>query len=220
MRIGNASMSAQISGTEGYAEEARSLLQNWREIPFVELHRPILHLIPRGPARILDIGSGAGGDAAALAELGHAVVAVEPTDALRIPAMAMHTSSRIEWLDDSLPDLTILCARKETYDVVMLTAVWMHLDAQQRAQAMPRVASLMCKGGVLIMSLRHGPVPPGRRMFEVSAQETIDLAALHELQPILNLGTQSIQQANRRSGVSWTRLAFEKPGDPADRRGP
>ncbi|MFM0340850.1 methyltransferase domain-containing protein [Paraburkholderia fungorum] len=205
-------MSAQISGTEGYADEAAALLRNWREIPFAELHRSILHLIPRGPARILDIGSGAGGDAAALAESGHTVVAVEPTDALRVPAMAMHTSSRIEWLDDSLPDLTVLCARKGTYDVVMLTAVWMHLDAHQRARSMPRVASLMCEGGVLIMSLRHGPVPPGRRMFEVSAQETIDLAALYELRPVLNLGTPSIQEGNRRSGVNWTRLAFEKPG--------
>lgn len=48
-------------------------------------------------------------------------------------------------------------------------------------------------------------------MFEVSAQETIDLAALYELRPVLNLSTPSIQQANRLGGVSWTRLAFEKP---------
>lgn len=140
-------MSAQISGTEGYADEAEALSRKWREISFAEVHRPVLHLIPRGPARILDIGSGAGGDAAALAEMGHTVVAVEPTDALRIPATAMHGSSRIEWLDDSLPHLAVLCARKDTYHVVMLTAVWMHLDASQRARAMPKVVSLMCDGG-------------------------------------------------------------------------
>jgi hypothetical protein len=28
-------------------------------------------------------------------------------------------------------------------------------------------------GGIVIMSLRHGPIPTGRRMFEVSAEETI-----------------------------------------------
>ncbi|MGF6905295.1 hypothetical protein [Paraburkholderia sp. GAS348] len=96
--------------------------------------------------------------------------------------------------------------------MVMLTAVWMHLDAQQRARAMPRVAALVREAGVAIMSLRHGPVPLGRRMFEVSARETIDLAALHGLRLVLNLSVASIQQANRLSGVRWTRLAFEKPG--------
>ena len=34
------------------------------------------------------------------------------------------------------------------------------------------------------MSLRHGPVPPGRRMFDVSAQETADLASMHGLAEI------------------------------------
>ncbi len=35
--------------------------------------------------------------------------------------------------------------------------------------------------GQILMSLRHGPVPPGRRMFDVSADETIALAAGHGL---------------------------------------
>jgi len=112
--------------------------------------------------------------AASFAELGHSVVAVEPTDELRIPAMARHPSSSIEWLDDALPDLNSLLARAETFDLVMLSAVWMHLDASQRRHAMPRVASLIRTGGMMIMSLRHGPVPQGRRMFEVSADETIE----------------------------------------------
>jgi hypothetical protein len=43
----------------------------------------------------------------------------------------------IEWVDDSLPDLATVRARGEEFEVVMLTAVWMHLDALQRRQAMP-----------------------------------------------------------------------------------
>jgi hypothetical protein len=35
--------------------------------------------------------------------MGHAVVAVEPTAALRGRAAALHPSSRIEWLEDGLP---------------------------------------------------------------------------------------------------------------------
>jgi SAM-dependent methyltransferase len=202
-RAGNV---ARVSGTEGYAEAAGALLN--QRLSFIDVHGPILHLIPAAPCRVLDIGSGAGGDAASFAELGHSVVAVEPTDELRIPAMARHPSSSIEWLNDGLPDLNSLLARAETFDLVMLSAVWMHLDASQRRQAMPRVASLMRTGGMMIMSLRHGPVPRGRRMFEVSADETIQLAREQGLEAVLNLRTDSVQEVNRRAGVTWTRLAF------------
>src|SRR6266851_5151520 len=102
-------MPARVSGTEGYAEAAEALLN--QRLSFIDVHGPILHLIPAAPRRVLDIGSGAGGDAASFAELGHSVVAVEPTDELRIPAMARHPSSSIEWLDDGLPNLTCLRAR-------------------------------------------------------------------------------------------------------------
>jgi SAM-dependent methyltransferase len=144
--------------------------------------------------------------------MGHGVVAVEPTDALRVPAMALYPSSAIEWIDDSLPDLASLTARADAFDLVMLTAVWMHLDAPQRQRAMPKAASLLRAGGMMIMSLRHGPVPRGRRMFEVSGDETIRLAAAQGLTPVLQLRTDSVLEVNRRAGVTWTRLAFVKDG--------
>ena len=114
----------------------------------------------------------------------------------------------IEWLDDSLPDLALLRARDERFDLVMLSAVWMHLDAEQRRQAMPNLAALVRAGGVMIMKVRHGPVPEGRRMFEVLPEETIELARTQGLHPVLNVRTESSQAANRRAGVSWTNLAF------------
>ena len=197
-----------VSGTEGYADEAKELFKRYEGIPAADAHRAVLHLIPGVPSRILDIGSGTGRDAAWFAAQGHRVLAVEPTDALRLPAMARHSSPRIEWLDDSLPDLTTLRRRGNAFDVVMLTAVWMHLDAAQRRQAMPNLAARLREGGVMIMKIRHGPVPPGRRMFEVPAEETIELARLQGLKPILNVRTESSQEQNRLAGVTWTNLAF------------
>lgn len=204
--------SAQVSGTEGYAQDAERLVNEWEKISFTDRHQPVLHLIPTLPRRVLDIGAGTGSDAASFAAMGHCVVAVEPTAELRVPGMALHSSSRIEWLDDSLPDLAVLTARNETFDLVMLTAVWMHLDEQQRRNAMPKVESMIAAGGAIIMSLRHGPVPAGRRMFEVSPEETIQLAEAQGLHPILHLRTQSVQKANRLVGITWTRLAFSKAG--------
>ena len=203
--------SLRVSGTEGYAEEAEALVKQYESIPFADLHEQVFHLIPTVPARVLDIGAGTGRDAAAFGAMGHRVVAVEPTAELRARAAALHPSPRIEWLDDSLPNLTLLTSRGGSFDVVMLTAVWMHLDKQQRQRAMPRVASLVRKGGVMILSLRHGPVPPGRRMFDVSAEETIQLATAEGLSLALALENQP--GFFQRPGVSWTRLAFSKAGE-------
>src|SRR5580704_10694535 len=155
----------KVSGTEHYAEEAPDLLKRYESISFAETHRSVMHLIPNEPCRVLDIGAGTGRDAAGFVAMGHRVVAVEPTEEMRRGAMALHPSPLIEWLDDSLPDLATVLARGEEFDVVMLTAVWMHLDAQQRRQAMPSVAALVRTGGAVIMLIRHGPVPAGRRMF-------------------------------------------------------
>lgn len=202
--------SVPVSGTEGYAEEAEALFKQYESIPAADAHRAVLHLIPAMPGRVLDIGSGTGRDAAWLANRGHSVVAVEPTDAMRLPAMALHPSPRIDWLNDSLPDLALLRKRGEAFDLVMLTAVWMHLDAAQRRQAMPNLAALVRPGGTVIMKIRHGPVPPGRRMFEVSAEETIALTRIEGLHPVLNVRSESSQERNRAAGVSWINLAFAK----------
>ena len=59
-------MAARVSGTEGYAEVAEALLN--QTLSFTDVHRPVLHLMPNAPCRVLDIGSGAGHDAASFAE--------------------------------------------------------------------------------------------------------------------------------------------------------
>lgn len=84
--------------------------------------------------------------------------------------------------------------------------VWMHLDAAQRRRAMPVIASLLRRGGALAMTLRHGPVRPGRRMFEVGAAKTIRLAAASGLALALRLDHRD--GLLRQPGVRWTRLAF------------
>jgi 2-polyprenyl-3-methyl-5-hydroxy-6-metoxy-1,4-benzoquinol methylase len=162
---------------------------------------------------VLDIDAGTGRDAAGFAALGHRVLAVEPTDELRVAAAALHPDPNIEWLDDSLPELARVKARGERFDVVMLTAVWMHLDEAQRRRAMPNVASPVKAAGVMIVSLRYGPVPAGRRMFAVSVEETIGLAEIERL--VVTLSRSHQDRLLKRPGVSWTRLAFARPLDAA-----
>ena len=192
--------------TAGYAQEADGLVRQYENIRFADVHRSVLHLFPTAPSRFLDVGAGTGRDAAALAALGHRVVAVEPTVELRTRAATLHPSPQIDWVDDRLPGLPNVTARGERFDVILLTAVWMHLDRGQRQRAMPHIAHLMRRGGLMTLTLRHGPVPTGRRMFEVSPDETVALAEAEGFQVVVRLERQP--DAFGRPDVTWTRLAF------------
>jgi len=168
---------------DGYAEHAATLAVQYESVTFEDLHRDVVHLMPGVPSRVLDIGAGTGRDAAALAARGHRVVAVEPTAEMRAHGRRLH-GDRFEWIDDGLPDLTRVSASDERYDLILATAVWMHLDAAERQRAMACVAGLLKPAAVLSLTLRHGPVPSGRRMFDVSAAETTALASAHGLERV------------------------------------
>ena len=201
--------SRPLSGTEGYAKEAEVLTQRYERLTLEQVHGDVLPLFPKPPASVLDIGAGTGRDAAALAARGHkVVVAVEPTKELREHGQKVHAAHKIKWLDDGLPELDKVLDLDRRYDLVLLTAVWMHLDKDQRAAAMPSVASLTAPGGRIVLSLRHGPVPEGRRMFPVTAAETVALAEGQGLTTLYNKPRPDMQG---REGVSWTWLVFERP---------
>ncbi|QCI69316.1 class I SAM-dependent methyltransferase [Phreatobacter stygius] len=181
----------------------------YESITFDQVHHDILHLLPAEPVRAIDIGAGTGRDAAALAARGHRVLAVEPTAELLAEARRLHPDPRIEWLDDGLPELARVRARAERYDLAFLTAVWMHLDAAEREAAMAALASVMAPHGLVFMTLRHGPVPPGRRMFDVSADETAALAVANRLTDI-HRGSRGDMLSRR--AVTWSVLAFRRTG--------
>lgn len=174
-------MSSTVPGAAGYGTNASILAAQYESITFEDVHREVLHLFPAAPARVLDIGAGSGRDAAALARRGHAVVAAEPTRELREEGERLHGTLAIEWVDDHLPALSRLRAQGRRFELILLTAVWMHLDLKEREAAMEALADLVADDGLVSMSLRHGPVPAGRRMFDVSAEETATLAAAHGL---------------------------------------
>ena len=200
-----------ISGTEGYAEEADALAERYERLTFQDVHGDVMHLLPAPPASVLDVGAGTGRDAAALAARGHkVVVAVEPTAAMRAHGQRLHAAKKIKWLDDSLPDLDEVMDLERRFDLVLISAVWMHLDPQQRRSAMATVASLTSPGGRIVISLRHGPVPKGRRMFAVSAEETAALAAGQGLRILHNKQRGDFQH---REGITWTILVLERPRD-------
>lgn len=196
-----------MQGTQGYAENAEKLVAQYESIRFADVHRDVLHLFPIKPSRVCDIGAGSGRDAAALAGQGHTVVAIEPTEALRNEGLRLHADKTIEWLDDHLPSLDRLRKTGKQFDLILLTAVWMHLGEAERYIGMEALAACLAEGGRISMSLRHGPIPQGRRMFDVTADETIRLAASFGLQHVLRVHREDMLG---RSDVHWTFVVLEK----------
>ena len=78
-------------------------------------------------------------------------------------------------------------------------------------KVLPAAAAAMKPGGTLALSLRHGPVPEGRRMFDIGAPEMTALAEEHGLERIHHAERPSMSQA---PGVTWTILAFSRARSP------
>ena len=195
---------------QGYADAASAdFIAAYDALSPATIYRPVIDLLPPAPARVMDVGAGTGRDAAWLAAMGHRVTAVEPVAPLRRAGMARHACERIDWRDDRLPTLAGLTP-DACFDLILLSAVWHHLDRADRERAMPRLAALMERGALLILSLRHGPGAAGRPVFPCAAEETIADAHALGLLPRRRASAASVQPGNRANGVSWTWLAFTK----------
>ncbi|ATY33845.1 class I SAM-dependent methyltransferase [Sphingomonas psychrotolerans] len=184
-----------------------ALIAGYDELSSARIYAPVRDFLPREPARIADIGAGTGRDAAWFAGQGHRVLAVEPVREFREAGSALH-GDRIGWLDDQLPELARLQSHGP-FDLVMLCAVWHHLDTPGRACAMPSLAQVTAPGGRLILSLRHDPAP-GRGTFPAPPEETIDLAGAAGLDLVHRAEAGSVHPESRAKGVRWTWLVLTK----------
>lgn len=190
-----------------YDREAAELSRIYESVAFEQVHKGILDLLPSAPMRALDVGAGSGRDAVALAKRGHIVTAVEPSTGMRAEAAHLHAGATITWIDDCLPELPSLEDSSGSFDLVLVSAVWMHLPPRARGLAMQRLSELMAPGGLLILTLRHGPADPSREMYSISAEEVVRDAASVALDLLRNLEDSD---ALCRAGVAWTTLVFRK----------
>lgn len=195
---------------EGYAAAATpSLIARYESFDFQKLYAPVFDLMPEPPVRVADIGAGTGRDAAWLAAKGHRVLAIEPVRELRESGMKLHPSANVTWDDDRLPKLA-KSRRRGPFEMIILCGVWQHIDENARGTAIATISCLTAIGGLVIMSLRHGPGALGRRVFPISTEKTIVAAERSGLSLLRQSQAESIQVENRAAGVHWTWLAFKK----------
>ncbi|WP_396595337.1 class I SAM-dependent methyltransferase [Brevundimonas sp. R86498] len=193
----------------GYADDAEGQIARMEGLDPAVLLAPVMAVLPARPGRMLDVGAGTGYIAGWFADRGHRATAVEPVAAFRNAGSRIR-GDRVRWINDRLPEMQAVRALAEQFDLIVLSAVWHHLDAAARPVAMAGLAVRVAAGGRIILSLRHGQGTDTRPGFPVSATETIRLAERHGLGVRLAVEAESIQPLNRARGVSWTWLALDR----------
>ena len=196
-----------------YERSARELASRYESVEAGTVHGAFAASLPRGDDRLaLDVGAGSGRDAAWLASLGFDVVAVEPSAAMRREGRSRHPEQAIRWIDDRLPALDRVHQLGLGFDLILVSAVWMHVALPDRPRAFRKLSTLLKPGGVMLISLRRGPPDPGRPMWPVNLGE---IEALAQAQ---GLNIQKIVETRDQLGrdaVRWTNVCLRLPDDGA-----
>lgn len=197
---------------QAYDRDAEALARVYNAMASADVLPGLEERLPQGTdLRALDLGCGSGRDAFWLAqEKGFEVVAVDASAAMLAQARRLKAHERVRYVEDSLPGLAKV-RRAETarggagFDLFIMSAVWMHLQPDERAETMRHIAAMARPGAVVYVSLRHGPAPEDRPMFDNSAAEISALAAVYG-------GRAEVTGADRdrqgRAGVKWEYVAL------------
>ena len=195
-----------------YDDASESFFQTYESLRFSTTHRSFLRFLPAPGARCLDVGAGSGRDASALAARGYQVTAVEPSRGLRALDMAKHRQVNIRWIDDALPNLDKVKTLGEAYDFILLSAVWMHIEPEDRLPSLQTLKQLLVPHGSIALTLRIGDAPPNRPMYPINVDEFIAQAT--------SVGLKAVYQSRKsvdslkRERVRWIKLVLQPQTEP------
>jgi hypothetical protein len=131
------------------------------------------------------------------------VTTIGPSDDLRALGKAF-TVDDVTWLNDTLPKLEEV--KEKPFDIILISAVWMHLSRQEQSQNLQTISSLLNDNGYLIITLRHGDFSDARTAFKMDSNRTIYEAK--QLGLSLIISDYDVDKLNR-DNVSWHTLCFK-----------
>ena len=152
-----------------FRNNAKDLFAQYQSLAPENVHKAWLQRLPSTPGLALDIGAGSGRDASWLAQKGWQVVAIEPCEELRQLA-PLHP--QVQWLDDSLPALSKLNLNDaDSYQLILVSAVWMHLSPTEQQQSLNRLKSLLSNNGILVITWRNQGYETERQFHSVDPKQ-------------------------------------------------
>ena len=93
------------------------------------------------------------------------------------------------------------------FDVVLLNAVWHHLDPADRDAALRRVTEILRPGGRAVVALRHGAEGQGVAALDTETEAARAAAAGFETLDRIDTGARAGEPAS--AGITWTWLILE-----------
>jgi len=192
-----------------YSENAKQLCEQYDSLAPGNVHQSWKHLIENKKGIALDIGAGSGRDARWLAEKDWDVVAVEPCNELReIGKPKIPLSGSVTWVDDRLPELSKTKNLDYRFNLILVSAVWMHLPLIKRERAFRKITDLLAPDGLLVITLRHGTdheENTKRKFHPVSREELENFARQRAIIPVSS--SQETDKLNRNE-VEWETCVF------------
>jgi len=127
-------------------------------------------------------------------------------DGIAFSALGQHHTRTlaVTWVNDSMPALSHVIG---PFDLILLSAVWMHLSLADRPLALARLGELLSPQGYLVLSLRFSVSEQEAReraMFPVSLEE-VECLARKEGLTILHASALQ-QDVMARGELSWQSL--------------
>ena len=195
-----------------YSANAPSLASRYNSLNPEDLHASWSRFIPEQPGIALDIGAASGRDANWLAEKGWDVVAVEPCKKFRELAKPS-SHANVIWQDDALPELKSLRTAGHRFNLILLSAVWMHVLPSKRERAFRIISELLAPGGLVVFTLRHGDDEQENieRGFHPVSSGELELFAKHRA--LAQVPCKGSEDHLARSHVRWETLVFKLPDD-------
>jgi 2-polyprenyl-3-methyl-5-hydroxy-6-metoxy-1,4-benzoquinol methylase len=199
-----------------YNKNAKQLADMYLSKTFEQVHESWFSYLPpilnTPNARILDLGAGAGRDSKYLAQKGAVnnviVTAIEPAFTLAEIGKHQTKGLNVNWLQDSLPDLKVVTKQESSFDLILLSAVWMHIPDSQRERSLRKLANLLKPGGKIVISLRYGESGDEREMHDVCSEQVTTLAKKLGLSTLLV--TDKNQDVIGRDTVTWQTVVLLK----------
>ncbi|HSI44490.1 MAG TPA: methyltransferase domain-containing protein [Methylotenera sp.] len=191
-----------------YNQNSRYYFDQYNSLKFSKVHRSFSKFLPVVGSNILDVGSGSGRDAFALAKKGYFVTAVEPSTGMLNLAKQYFHHEKITWMKDSLPSLASLKSSKQKYDFILLSAVWMHINPEKRKRSLRTLAELLSEKGVLAITLRIGPTIPERFIHDADVKSLVDLAKSIKLEIIYM--SRFNKDSLSREDIRWQKIVLTK----------
>lgn len=190
-----------------YDSDSNKYFDDYSKLYFSNIHRQFIKFLPiQTDAKILDVGCGSGRDALSLARRGYQVTAVEPSYKMLTLAQKKNNHKNITWINDCLPNLFAL--NNNTYDFILMSAVWMHIPPDERETSIKRISDLLKTGKHLAVTLRIGTPDTKRIMYPISIQELLKQSNIFNLKPIYI--SRETKDSLCRKEIIWKKIVFLK----------